>query len=454
MALLLAGSLSQAQPTPVIPAAGRPLTLPQALELARTQAPHLQAKAYQVQAAEADLTHTKTQRLPSLRLSGQVSYGSTNAGAGTMLPVGTIIPSSGSLSGVNSYNAVFGSLGTALMEWSPVTFGQYPAQWARAEAARSYAQADADNELFTQQLRVAQTYLDLLATQSLRRVREQDVRRVAVLKKTITRLTLHGLRPGVDSTLARATEAQSQLALLTAREQEADRQARLFTLLGQPGATWQPDTLYNQTPPPALVPPAATHPTLGLQQRAIDLGQARETALRRQYRPRLSLLGATWGRGSGLGADGQTDYGLGGAAPTRFNYAVGVGVVFDLLDWPRVQAQAQAENLRTQGLQAEYRQQQLELSNQATLAQQRRQLAAERARQAPLQLTAARQAYRQKLALYNAGLATVVDLTQALYGLQQAEQDQVLTANAAWQALLAQTAAAGDFSFFFTPVTP
>ncbi|QNP54284.1 hypothetical protein H9L05_21695 (plasmid) [Hymenobacter qilianensis] len=119
-----------------------------------------------------------------------------------------------------------------------------------------------------------------------------------------------------------------------------------------------------------------------------------------------------------------------------------------------MQAQAQAENLRTQGLQAEYRQQQLELSNQATLAQQRRQLAAERARQAPLQLTAARQAYRQKLALYNAGLATVVDLTQALYGLQQAEQDQVLTANAAWQALLAQTAAAGDFSFFFTPVTP
>ncbi|TGE22613.1 TolC family protein [Hymenobacter metallicola] len=448
--LLLATTASHAQ----APVAGRPLSLKEALELARTQAPHLQAKAYQVQAAEADIAQTKTQRLPSVRLSGQVSYGSTNAVAGTMLPIGTIIPSSGSLSGDNSYNAVFGSMGTALAEWSPVTFGQYPAQRARAEAARGYAQADADNELFTQQLRVAQTYLDLLATQSLRRVREQDVRRVAVLKKTITRLALNGLRPGVDSTQARATEAQSKLALLSAQEQEADRQARLSTLLGQPGTTWQPDTLYNHTLPPALVPPAAPHPTLGLQQRAIDLGQARETVIRRQYRPRLSLLGATWGRGSGLGYNGQTDYGLGGAAPTRFNYAVGVGLVFDLLDWPRVQAQAKAENLRTQGLQAEYRQQQLELSNQATLAEQRLQLAAERARQAPLQLAAARQAYRQKLALYNSGLATVVDVTQALYGLQQAEQDQVLTANAAWQAVLLQTAAAGDFSFFFTPVTP
>ncbi|QNE42133.1 TolC family protein (plasmid) [Hymenobacter sp. NBH84] len=454
VALLLAGPASQAQQRPVHPAAGRPLSLNEALDLARTQAPHLQAKAYQVQAAEADIAQTKTQRLPSVRLSGQVSYGSTNAVAGTMLPVGTIIPSSGSLSGVNSYNAVFGSMGTALMEWSPVTFGQYPAQRARAEAARDYAQADADNELFTQQLRVAQTYLDLLATQSLRQVREQDVRRVSILKKTITRLALHGLRPGVDSTLARAAEAQSKLALVSAQEQEADRQARLSTLLGQPGATWQPDTLYNRTLPPALVPPTATHPTLGLQQRAVDLGQARETVIRRQYRPRLSLLGATWGRGSGLGSNGQTDYGLAGAAPTRFNYAVGVGVVFDLLDWPRVQAQAKAENLRTQGLQAEYRQQQLELSNQATLANQRLQLAAERARQAPLQLAAARQAYRQKLALYNSGLATVVDVTQALYGLQQAEQDQVLTANAAWQAVLLQTAAAGDFSFFFTPVTP
>lgn len=450
LALLLAGPASRAQQ----PAAPRPLSLPEVLELAHRNAPHLQAKAYQVQAAESDITQTKTQRLPSVRLSGQVSYGSTNAVAGTMLPIGTIIPSSGSLSGVNSYNAVFGSMGTALAEWSPVTFGQYPAQLARAEAARGYAQADADNEWFTQQLRVAQTYLDLLATQSLRRVREQDVRRVSTLKKTITRLALNGLRPGVDSTLARATVAQSQLALIAAREQEADRQARLSTLLGQPGATWQPDTLYNRALPPTLAPPPATHPTLGLQQRAVELGQARETVIRRSYRPRLSLLGATWGRGSGIGYNGQTDYGLTGAAPTRFNYAVGVGLVFDVLDWPRVQAQARAENLRTQGLQAEYRQQQLELGNQATLAGQRLALAADRAREAPVQLAAARQAYRQKLALYNSGLATVVDVTQALYGLQQAEQDQVLTANSAWQAVLLQTAAAGDFSFFFTHVTP
>lgn len=453
-ALLLLAMAGQAQPAPAPPAVAQPISLAQALELARQNAPHLQAKAYQVQAAEADITQTRTQRLPSVRLSGQVSYGSTNAVAGTILPIGTVIPSNGTLAGVNSYNAVFGSMGTALAEWSPVTFGQYPAQLARAEAARGYAQADADNEWFTQQLRVAQTYLDLLATQSLRRVREQDVRRVGTLKKTITWLALNGLRPGVDSTLARAAEAQSRLALIAAREQEADRQARLSTLLGQPGRRWQPDTVYNASLPALLAPPPATHPTLGLQQRAVDLGQARETIIRRSYRPRLSLLGATWGRGSGIGYNGQTDYGLGGAAPTRFNYALGVGLVFDVLDWPRLRAQARAENLRSQGLQAEYRQQQLELSNQATLAEQRLGLAADRAREAPVQLAASRQAYRQKLALYDAGLATVVDVTQALYALQQAEQDQVLTANAAWQAVLLQTAAAGDFSFFFTHLNP
>ncbi|MCC3158611.1 TolC family protein [Hymenobacter sp. 15J16-1T3B] len=141
-ALLFAARASQAQQLAAPPPAGRSLSLPAALELACNQVPHLQAKAHQVQAAEAEITQTKTQRLPSVRLSGQVSYGSTNAVAGTMLPVGTIIPSSGSLSGVNSYNAVFGSMGTALAEWSPVTFGQYPAQRARAEAARSYVQAE------------------------------------------------------------------------------------------------------------------------------------------------------------------------------------------------------------------------------------------------------------------------------------------------------------------------
>ena len=258
-AVLLLATAGQAQQAAVPPAAAQPISLAQALELAHQNAPHLQAKAYQVQAAEADITQTRTQRLPSVRLSGQVSYGSTNAVAGTMLPIGTIIPSSGTLAGVNSYNAVFGSMGTALAEWSPVTFGQYPAQVARAEAARGYAQADADNEWFTQQLRVAQTYLDLLATQSLRRVREQDVRRVSTLKKTITRLALNGLRPGVDSTLARATVAQSQLALIAAREQEADRQAQLSTLLGQPG-THLAARYPLQPRPAAHAGPAPGHP--------------------------------------------------------------------------------------------------------------------------------------------------------------------------------------------------
>lgn len=435
-----------AQPTP--------LTLLQALELARQNSPHLQAKAYQVQAAEADITQTKTQRLPSLRLSSQVSYGSTNTVAGTILPYGTVIPTNGSLAGVNNYNAIFGSVSTALAEWDPVTFGQYPAELARARAARGYAQADADNEWFGQQLRVAHTYLDLLATQSLRQVRAQDVRRVGTLKKTITRLTLNGLRPGVDSTLARATVAQAQLALVSVREQETDLQARLSALLGQPGRSWLPDTLYNRVLPPALPPPAVLHPTLNLQQQAVDLGHARETVIRRSYRPRLALLGASWGRGSGIAYNGATDYGLNGALPTRFNYALGAGIVFDVLDWPRLRAQAQAENLRTQGLQADYQQQQVELSSQAMQASQRLELAAERARESPVQLAAARQAYRQKLALYNSGLATLVDVTQALYGLQQAEQDQVVTANAAWQAVLLQTAAAGDFSFFFTHSNP
>ena len=451
--LLLIVSTAGAQSLPPPP---RPVSLVQALELARAHYPRLQAKTAQVQAAQAEIQQVRTQRLPSVRLSQQVSYGTINGAAGTILPYGTVIPTTGGAAAANSSDAVFGSVSTAYAEWSPVTFGQYGAQLDRARATAEYAVADADNEWFGQQVRVAQTYLELLAVQNLRAVRQKNLSRVLTLKKTITRLTLNGLRPGVDSTQAAAEVSQARLSLVEARELEAERQTRLSTLLGQPGQRWQPDTTFNRHLPAAdmaaLAP--AEHPALRLQQRAIGLNQARETILRRSYRPRLALLGGTWGRGTGVGADGRYDYGVTGAAPTRFNYAVGVGLVFDLLDLPRLRAQGRAEGFRTQALQQDLRQQQLELSNQQLLAAERIGLAAERVRESPVQLAAAAQAYRQKLALYHAGLATITDLTQALYNLQKAEQDQALTVNNAWQALLLQAAGTGDFSLFQTRLNP
>ena len=61
-----------------------------------------------------------------------------------------------------------------------------------------------------------------------------------------------------------------------------------------------------------------------------------------------------------------------------------------------------------------------------------------------IQLEAAALAHKQQTALYENGLSTLVDFTQALYGLNRAEIEYEIAKNNVWQALLLLTSAQGD----------
>jgi hypothetical protein len=63
-------------------------------------------------------------------------------------------------------------------------------------------------------------------------------------------------------------------------------------------------------------------------------------------------------------------------------------------------------------------------------------------------MKAASDAYLQKSVLYRNGLATIVDITQALYTLNRAETDRDIAVSNVWQALLLKAAASGDFGLF------
>ena len=69
--------------------------------------------------------------------------------------------------------------------------------------------------------------------------------------------------------------------------------------------------------------------------------------------------------------------------------------------------------------------------------------------EAPVQVSAASDAYTQKSVLYKNGLANIVDLTTALFTLNRAETDRDIAYNNVWQALLFKAAASGDFGLFF-----
>jgi outer membrane protein TolC len=54
----------------------------------------------------------------------------------------------------------------------------------------------------------------------------------------------------------------------------------------------------------------------------------------------------------------------------------------------------------------------------------------------PVQLTAASDAYRQRLTQYNAGLSNIIDLTNALYVLNRAQTDLINTKDGVWRAIV------------------
>ncbi len=70
------------------------------------------------------------------------------------------------------------------------------------------------------------------------------------------------------------------------------------------------------------------------------------------------------------------------------------------------------------------------------------------AREVPVQYKAASDAYKQKSVLYKNGLATMVDLQQAMYVLNRAEIDRSVAYVNVWLALLQKAAASGDFNMF------
>lgn len=173
-----------------------------------------------------------------------------------------------------------------------------------------------------------------------------------------------------------------------------------------------------------------------------------------QY-PTFSLFGIMQGRGSGFGSGyGTTDlndytrnYGD-GVNPTRGNYLFGVGVTWNLTSPLRVHQQVASQQFTSLGLKDEYDLVDKNLQNQILLSERRIENALKNYNEAPIGYKAASDAFNQKSVLYKNGLATIVDVTTALYTLNRAETDQYIAYNNVWQALLYKAASTGDFGLF------
>lgn len=435
------------------------LYLKEAINTALSNYGSIKAKKNYVNASEAGLQQTRKDYLPNLSLSAQQDYGTINGQNGPSYGLGGLgIASSGPAFDRQNWNAAFGALYLANVNWEFFSFGKIKERVKVSAGVLKRDQQDLAQEQFQQEIKVSAAYLNLLAAQRLRRSQENNLQRAITFKNTAVIRASNGLIAGVDSSLAKAEVSSAKIALTKAKDLEQEQANRLGILMGVTVTNLTLDTASITRIPAHLYADSLlqekSHPLLQFYRSRVELSNLQTNLFRKSYYPTFSMFGVMQGRGSGFSsayAQNQTAFTRNyadGINPVRGNYLFGVGMVWNLTTILRTHPQVRAQDFISKGLQNEYELAEQQLQAQVAIADAKLKNAIDNYKEAPIQVKAASDAYLQKSTLYKNGLSTIVDLTQALYVLNRAETDRDIAYNNVWQALLLKSAALGNFDLF------
>lgn len=444
---------------PVLQSYGQTITLRDAIDTGMANYGLVKAKEKYAQASKETVKQVKRDYLPNLSLSAQQDYGTVNGQNGPMYGFGGLgVASSGLPLPDQNWNAAFGALYLANVNWDFFTFGRTKQRINVAKADAERQQKDFEQEQFQQKVRIAGAYLNLLASQRLVISQQKNLDRTQTVLSNAAVRVKNGLLPGVDSTLASAEVSRAKISLNQLKEQVKIQNAELVRLLGVDPADFAADTTMVARVPKAILTgetdSGEKNPIRLFYKSRIDYSIQQEKAFRREYWPTFSLFGVFQTRASGFNANyaqDQTSYTqnyFDGISPSRQNYLLGVGVTWNLTTIARSSKKVSAQKLVTEGLEEEYKAVDTQLKAQLEAATARLGFAFENYKEAPRQVKAAQQAYLQRTTLYQNGLTNLVDVTQALYTLNRAETDRDVIYTNVWQALLMKAAATGDFNLF------
>jgi outer membrane protein TolC len=435
------------------------LTIKEAEQIALANYGTIKSKTSQLNASKAYLTETKTEYLPNINISAQQDYGTVNSQYGPVYGFnGFSVGSSGPILPNQSWSAGFGALYLSNVSWDFFAFGRAVEKVKVQKNTVSLNETDLAQEQFEHQVRVAGTYLNLLAAQQLSKAQQDNLNRAIDLQKVVIARVKNGLNPGVDSSQANAEVSNARIALTNAQETEQEQSNQLAIYLGIQPQNFVLDSVFvTKAPASTDAQPTVTfenHPLLRFYQNRINVSDEEAKYLNTYSYPTFSFFGTYQGRGSGFSSgfgtnqsDYTSDYGS-GVDPTRYNYLLGIGVSWNLTNILRVRYQVKSQKFTSEQFKNDYDLVSDQLRDQQVLAETRISNALKNYHEAPIEVKAASDAYIQKFTLYKNGLANIVDFTQALFALNTAEIDEYIAANNVWQALLYKAAATGDFGIF------
>jgi outer membrane protein len=429
----------------------RTFTLGEAVAFALKNYPAVRAALERVRAAEAGVGVARTSYLPRTDLLWQTNRATDNNITGLLIPNSVTAPITGPVTQSPSGQSAWGSAGGLLFSWEPLDFGYRGAKVDAARAAQNRVSAEASLTRLDVSVVTVNAFLTLLAAEQTARSAQADVDRRETFAKSVHVLVDNQLRAGADASRADAELARARVNLARAQQQVGTSRAAFANILGIADQTVEVRESALLGPPPAAGPPTVSvsaNPAAEAQHERVQESQYLVRALDRSYYPKLYLQSVVMGRGSGVDPTGKFLGGSEGLAPDRGNWGAGVTVTFPVFDIFSIKSKRAVESANERAEEARYDQQLQDLTGQLRRAQASLDGARKVAENTPVELDAARTTETQQRARYEAGLATLVDVSDAQSLLVQAEIDDALARLAVWQNLAAVSAAEGDLTPF------
>ncbi|MDR2283966.1 MAG: TolC family protein [Sphingobacterium sp.] len=434
------------------------LDLKDALKHAVENYDKIKSKQVLVEASAQNTLYQQKQYLPDVTVAAQQSYGTINAQNGPLYAYGGLASAATSMPLADqNWNAAFGSLYFANVNWNIFTFGRLKKQVDLAVSKEKTATADVDQEIFQHQVKVSAAYLNLLATQRIKYVQRKNFERAEVFYEMTNTRAKSGLIPEVDASLAKAEVSNARSMEIKSFDKELEFSKQLAVLMGEDFKLYVLDSIYSTATPAAVIGRIAdnsfeNHPFLLWQQSKIDESKEAEQLIHAHKKPNLSGFGVIQGRGSGFDWNYVQDNSaysssyLKGVGINRGNFLLGVSLSWNITNLFRYDSKVNEQRLLTKSLEHDYDRMKKDLDAQSMLAKKQITNSFENFEETKVQLAAAQLAYKQHTALYENGLTTLVDFTQALYSLHRAEIDFEIAQNNVWQSLLLLAAADGDLT--------
>ncbi|MEP6747025.1 MAG: TolC family protein [Bacteroidota bacterium] len=439
-------------PAGVLIAQQKTYKLSELAEMAKHHLPALLQKQALVNSATASLTEAKHSFLPQVRITDQVNVGTDNSLAGSYLPM---VPTPSSSAGVragNNYRPVTGNIGVLYGEYELLNFGLHKAILKNANAHIDLQQADLESELYSIQENTARAYFNLLRAQYRLGADKQNTDRYDSIFKVIQALAASGIKPGADSSLAMAELSRAKITYNQTLGNYFQLKEQLSYLTGIPAASLQIDSLANdladKSPFTVFGRDTVDNPLLDYYVKRNNIILTDQAVIRKSYLPKVILAGGSWIRGSGIQYNDDYKSFASGLGYQRFNYMGGLAVTYNLFNGLYKKDRLAVNRFQLQASGYELEQQKLALNLDAAQADNALQTNEANLLELPVQLKAAADTYRQKLAQYKAGIISLIDLTNASFVLYRSQTDFIETKNDWFLAQLDKAAATGNLIKF------